>query len=496
MISVTELRAIRGNMINIKFNFTPQPLHIHTVLADYKDMIISAVRREAVVLGNSIKWYVVAHVMLSKVVNEENVTTTVIFRSRTERMLPYDDIDEQYSRCVEKIIESVENFARNGSGWVSDGVATLEVNIVKYQPLVGSTFVPTPSKLKRTRSIINVQNNDEKCFLWSVLAALDPIARNPYRVSHYTPYEHELNMTDIPYPVPVNKIARFENLNVNVSVNVFGYEDEVYPLRITEHRGRADHVNLLLLSDANGTTHYCLIRNMSRLLFGLTKSGHKKFYCNYCLQRFNDKTDTNAARQRLQNHQMYCSQYGAQKVKLPAEKDKFMYFKDYTLCHKVPYTVYADFESFIVPIARCSRDANTSHSVNVAQHVPASFCYVIVDWTGRAIAEPVLYRGKDVVDTFLRALTEDVARLDRNFNEPIRMTVEEERCFEDSTHCHLCKKQITDDKIRNHCHITGKYLGAAHNACKINFKIPNHVPVFFHNLSGYDCHHLMQGFGK
>ena len=493
----TELRAIRDNAISIKFNFSPNTHNIHTLLHDYKHKIITTVRREAVMLRNSIKWYLVAHVNFKKIINNENVTTTSIFRSRTERMLLTDDLDEQYSVFSEKICESVGKFTRDGSGWIENGVRMLEVNIVKYHPLVASSFIPTPSTLHATKSVVNVRNNDEKCFLWSVLAGLHPIASNPHRVRHYVEYENELNMTGIPYPVEVNKIVRFEIQNVNVSVNVFGYEEnEVYPLRITEHRARAYHVNLLLLSDYNNSTHYCLIRDMSRLLFGMTKNRNKKFFCNYCLHRFCDNTNADDARQRLEAHQVHCSKYGAQKVKLPAENDKWMYFKDYTLCHRVPYTVYADFESFIVPIARCSRNVDSSHSDNVAQHIPASFCYVIVDWTGKAIAEPVLYRGKNVVSTFLQMLMNDVETLDRDFNAPMQLTDDEQKRYENSTHCHLCKKRITTDRVRNHCHITGQFLGAAHSVCNLNFKIPKHVPVFFHNMSGYDCHHLMQGFGK
>ena len=65
---------------------------------------------------------------------------------------------------------------------------------------------------------------------------IHPIACNQHRVSHYLLYEEEINMKDIPYPVAVNNLKRFEKLNENISVNVFGYEGEVYPLRITEHR--------------------------------------------------------------------------------------------------------------------------------------------------------------------------------------------------------------------------------------------------------------------
>ena len=43
-------------------------------------------------------------------------------------------------------------------------------------------------------------------------------------------------------------------------------------------------------------------------------------------------------------------------------------------------------------------------------------------------------------------------------------------------------------KVRDHCHHSGKYHGAAHKICNLKFKIPNHIPVVFHNLSGYDAH--------
>lgn len=122
-------------------------------------------------------------------------------------------------------------------------------------------------------------------------------------------------MDGIEYPVVVNKIKRFENLNQHFSVNVFGYENEIYPVRITEHRGRQHHINLLLLCGENNTTHYCLIRNLSRLLASLTKRQNASVYCNYCLYRFSANKTLDAARKRCAEHEMYCSPHGAQKVK-------------------------------------------------------------------------------------------------------------------------------------------------------------------------------------
>ncbi|WP_205068506.1 endonuclease domain-containing protein, partial [Vibrio cholerae] len=64
--------------------------------------------------------------------------------------------------------------------------------------------------------------------------------------------------------------------------------------------------------------------------------------------------------------------------------------------------------------------------------------------------------------------------------------------------CYLCNKVFTEDniKVHDHCHLTGVYRGAACNACNINFKLPNFVPVVLHNLSGYDAHFIIPELGR
>ena len=75
-------------------------------------------------------------------------------------------------------------------------------------------------------------------------------------------------------------------------------------------------------------------------------------------------------------------------------------------------------------------------------------------------------------------------------------TKKDKKDFEAATVCHICgynlRKKCEDnfieDRVRDHCHLTGKFRGAAHNQCNLGYKIPNFIPVFFHNLSGYDSH--------
>ena len=86
-----------------------------------------------------------------------------------------------------------------------------------------SSYLPLPKELKVKQGCLNIQNNDEKCFLWSILASLHPVKcrNNLDRVSKYQEYEHDLNMSGIQYPVHIKDIGKFEHQN-NISVNVYG----------------------------------------------------------------------------------------------------------------------------------------------------------------------------------------------------------------------------------------------------------------------------------
>ena len=70
------------------------------------------------------------------------------------------------------------------------------------------------------------------------------------------------------------------------------------------------------------------------------------------------------------------------------------------------------------------------------------------------------------------------------------MSEKEEQRFQSSSTCWICEKLIDDDneKVRDHCHVTGKLRGAAHWSCNINLQLTKKVPVIFHNLRGYDSH--------
>ena len=84
----------------------------------------------------------------------------------------------------------------------------------------------------------------------------------------------------------------------------------------------------------------------------------------------------------------------------------------------------------------------------------------------------------------------------KHFNKNLIMSAEEEEQFERSEICWICDKIIDDNKVRDHCHITGKYRGAALWNCNINLKISKKLPIIFHNLRGYDSHLFFKELSK
>ncbi|KMQ81582.1 hypothetical protein RF55_25884, partial [Lasius niger] len=131
------------------------------------------------------------------------------------------------------VLTSFEEFQGKGSGWVIEAIQYMEVMTAAYKPLAASSYIPLPELLFNKKAIINIQNKDHKCLIWSVLAALHPVEKNAERVTKYQAYENELNTDGLSFPTPLQQIGKFERMN-NLSINVYGWEnDEILPLRIT-----------------------------------------------------------------------------------------------------------------------------------------------------------------------------------------------------------------------------------------------------------------------
>ena len=212
-----------------------------------------------------IKWYMALTCEYSKLsVDGERQISEQVFRSRTFAAVSDDDIMEQLAMAMQDIFQHSQEFQAEGSGWSLERVLLLTVHTVAYQPLLGNSYIKLPEFIVKKKAVLNIQNKDDKCILWSILAHLHPVGwgQNAYKVAKYRQYEHELNMAGVAYPTPIKDVRKIESQN-DLSINVFGYDDTdgVYPLYITR-KVCETHINLLLITDED-KSQYCLIRNFS-----------------------------------------------------------------------------------------------------------------------------------------------------------------------------------------------------------------------------------------
>ena len=72
------------------------------------------------------------------------------------------------------------------------------------------------------------------------------------------------------------------------------------------------------------------------------------------------------------------------------------------------------------------------------------------------------------------------------------------KAYNRATKCHICFKPFREGnrKVRDRCHYSGKYRGAAHSLCNLQYNIPSYIPVVFHNLAGYDAHMFIKELAK
>ncbi|CAG9769955.1 unnamed protein product [Ceutorhynchus assimilis] len=419
------------------------------------------------------------------------------------------DLEELFQQFSNILAKKCVEFQEKESGWALQQLLYLEISINKVNPLKASSYLPLPKEIDAKKAVLNIQNWDQKCFMWSVLAQLHPVDRtqNANRVANYSHYENELDFTGIGFPIKLKDIRKFEQLN-NISINVYGLDivykygrnivEVVGPLYFTESR-KATHVNLLLISNDFGNNHYCLIKNMSRLISSqLSKHEKKKYLCDGCLLYFSSE-------QKLQAHQEH--DCGHVSVQLPStnlitnkygEKapENILKFKNFEKKLKVPFTVYADFETIIEPVEREQKELDPENSYTIKTHkaIPYSFAYYIKCDFDDSHSIFKTFRGIDAQKVFVDWLESDCKSIYNRFMKNIvnmhPLSPEQENEFRDAINCHICEKpfKVGDERVRDHCHLTGNFRAAAHSICNVNYTLPTHIPIFFHNMSGFDSH--------
>ena len=146
---------------------------------------------------------------------------------------------------------------------------------------------------------------------------------------------------------------------------------------------------------------------------------------------------------------------------------------------------------------------NKSYNKQYQKHIHSGFCYHIKCFDDTLYSqEPVTfvkeYNDDDVAQIFIDILENSINDIYKKFKFPksMIMTMHDKMVYDNSTFCHISNEELGEDRVRDHCHMSGKFRGAAHEVCNLKYKIPKIFPVVFHNLSGYDSHLFIKSLGN
>ena len=191
----------------------------------------------------------------------------------------------------------------------------------------------------------------------------------------------------------------------------------------------------------------------------------------------------------LDKHTESCSKHNAVNTIFSKPGENVLKFKNIQNRVECPIKIYTDFESFLKSI-------NETHGETdlYERHVPSAFCFYVVSRVEGFSMDAVTYVMEDEHDEvdkiFLEKLEEVTKKIYETFKTPVPMIFDDDarEIHESLTECFACGEELGSDKVRDHCHYTGKYRGALRLKCSLRLRKTRTIPVLFHNLSGYDFH--------
>ena len=455
--------------------------------------------KKALSAMKGLKFIETLKVTFSKAKDDGLIYKSAFFNSKPQTIINDISIQESLQLSKQQILNFVAQWISEGSGWTIQSVDGHYLNTVKYEPIKGNSYIQLPQELRNSnKGLINIKNDDNECFRWCHIRHLNPQAKDPQRIKKSDrKYVDKLNYDDIEFPVATKQYNKIEKRN-EINISVFGYENkQPYPIYVSKEKYDNEMNLLLITKDEN--KHYVLIKDFNKFMFNQSKHKNKKHFCMHCLQCFSSE-------RVLNNHKDICIQVnGAQAVKMPDKNNNILKYNNYHKQQAVPFVIYADFEAITEKISGCQPNNNKSYTEAYQKHTDCGYAYKIVCCYDDKHTKPIqIYRGEKAVYKFMEKMLEEVKYCKKVmktcFNKPLKMTQDDEDEFQKAKECHICNKQYTskDIRVRDHCHITGKYRGSAHQECNLQLRLnPDEIkiPVIFHNLRGYDSHFIMQEIG-
>ena len=397
-------------------------------------------------------------------------------------------LESQQDKLKQLFISDCNNL---GSEWMLDRFTRFIVACYTVKPSRASSYIPTPEPYNNAKcGLVNIQNKDNKCFEWCTKYHQTPKAKHDDRTTVLSKADDKYNYDNIHYPASFDDIKTFENNN-KVCVNVYRIDQD--NSIVLDYAGDIDYIKndiiYLLRIEHEDQSHYVYIKHIQRLLNlnSYTKPDKHKEFCPYCNKNV-------CADDFFNNHLKDCYKRASGEgslIKLP-EQGSTMKFKNHKNKLERPYIVYADCESTLEKL-----DVNSDKKSQLLhKHTVNSCCFYFVCTFDSSKNMLKTFEGDNCIEDMVVELADlsNTCIEEMKQNEKLQMNREDNKNFYSSTHCSICNECFKEGetKCRDHDHRTGKFRGATHQKCNINYFNNRYLPVVFHNLRGYDSHLIIK----
>ena len=303
-----------------------------------------------------------------------------------------DDIIKQlFESLLQKYEENIQNKMR-GSEFEFDGINFLYYDFNKTSMKRGGSYIDSPIWLKDKKSTRNPKNNDDKCFQYAVTLALnlDKIKKDPQRVSKIKLFIEKYNWEDIDFPSTSKDWKKFECINevaLNILYVLYNTKKINIAYKSKNNLTQKRQIILLMISDGQ-KWHYLVIKNLSRLLRGITSNHKEDFYCLNCFHSYRTKSKLEVHKKTCENHD-YCH------VDMPTKDNNIIKYNHGEKSMKVPFIKFADLECLLEKMSTCINNPNESSTTKINKHTPSVhsiFTHCSFDKSKNKLN---YYRGKD-----------------------------------------------------------------------------------------------------
>ena len=337
----------------------------------------------------------------------------VMFTSSTpEEFMIGSETKEVAEKLIMSILQKYQDNLQNkmkGSDFIFNGINYLYYDLNRITISKGGSYIESPKWLKDKKCTINKKNNDNKYFQYAATLALNinSIDKHHQRITKIKPLIDNYNWNDINFPAIKKDWNKFELDNKNVALNILYVPFNTKKVEIaykSKYNLIRDKQIILLMINNGENWHYLVVKNVSRLLRGISSNHDGDYYCLNCFHSYRTENKLNA-------HKKICENYDYCNIEMPSPNNNIIKYNSGEKSLELPFIIYADLECLFKKIDTCYNNPELSSTTKINQHVPSGYLIYTNCSFDKANNKLSYYRGEDCMKRFCKDLKDHATKI-------------------------------------------------------------------------------------